>query len=319
MSTDRDYGLTPAPGDLAPAPLREAQYYAHALARADMLPEGLRGHPGNTLLVLLMGRDLGLPWTAAVNLIAVIGRRPVITGKLWAVLIARAGHTRVTVASDTEATVKLTRRDTGETYTAHWTLQHAEAAGLCKIVDGWPQARSRDGKPLPWELYPRRMLIWRATSEAASILCPELALGMEIGDEDMAGDAALVVDAERTDQPAEAELSDDEIAQVIAEYDTPQQAGEPDDPGPTPPPHHPPTLKAMRALHARIGELGWPETDRHAVMSHVLERPISSAKQLTADDVSVLLAELGNMPAAHADWPLDRTYIADHGRKVMDQ
>ena len=320
MTTDRDYSLVPAGDDLDPPLLAEAKRYALALSRADMLPEGLRGHPGNTLMVLLLGHELGLSWVTAMQFIAVINRRPAITGRLWAMLLGRAGVQRETTATNEQATVKLTRRDTGETYTAIWTLEDAAAAELCKLVDGRPVARSKDGRKLPWELYTRRMLVWRATSEAASILCPELALGMDIADEDMTADAAVVVAAERADRPTETgDMPYEEIERLIAGHDTtPQQAREPDDEVPAPAPHQPPSLKAMKALHARIAELGWADTDRHAVLSHGLERPVRSARELTADDVSELLTWLGILPAPTlAEWPLDRQFIVDHGRELL--
>jgi hypothetical protein len=57
----------------------------------------------------------------------------------------------------------------------------AVTAGLCKVDEhGKTRARSTSGKPLPWEMYPARMVQWRALSACADVACPEVKMGFTV-------------------------------------------------------------------------------------------------------------------------------------------
>jgi len=46
---------------LAPKSLEEAMRYAEMISKTDMVPKDFRGNPGNVLVAVQMGAEVGLP------------------------------------------------------------------------------------------------------------------------------------------------------------------------------------------------------------------------------------------------------------------
>lgn len=225
---------------------------AQNLAQSDLLPKDLKGKAANVLIVMMYGQELGLSPVQSLQGIYVVNGRPSMSGQLWFSLIRKAGH-RIAVSDHTDksCTVTITRGDSGEEHAETFTWADAERAKLT-------------GKDV-WRQWPKRMLLWRAGSSCATIICPEVAMGFDLQGAEYVEDA-----------PARPSL-----AEVAANRDRPQPP--PSDPGitdaevvedPASPPA-PPTaddLAGMAAAHrgepaeppASDGGLfddgGWPET-----------------------------------------------------------
>ena len=216
---------------------------AKALAGSNLLRAALRGKQNDILVTVLYGQELGLAPMQAIQGIYVVNGRPSLAGQTWLSLARRAGH-RVQVMEHTAetCTVKVTRGDDGTEHTETFTWAEAEKAKLT----------NKD----VWKSWPKRMLMWRAVSNACTFICPEIALGFEVqGAEfepetasqslgqvaaervtseradraDRADRAPAVVDAETVDDAAvrdqvlsiQAELADDGAAQELPGYGWP--------------------------------------------------------------------------------------------------
>lgn len=219
-----------------PTDLSGAMEVAKALAYSDIVPESLRGKPGNVFVVMMYSSALNLPIAVGINTISVVKGRPKLEAKLVLSLVRKAGHRVEWVEStDERATLKITRGDNGDSFESTFTVADAVKAGLCSIqADGSVRARSKTGEPLPWERYARRMLRWRAVDEVTDVICPEVKMGFGVeGDEvpeepprpTLAQAVAQRADREQgTGQPAQQEPERDdgtiaaEVADIEAEH-----------------------------------------------------------------------------------------------------
>ena len=189
--------------------LDEAYRLSKALALSSLLPDALRGKPSDVLVTILYGQELGLAPMQAIRGINVVKGRPQMSGQLWIAKVRQAGH-RLTVTEHTDesCTVTIRRGDTGEEHAETFKLADAVASKLVAIKDGKPFARSSRGEALPWETFTKRLLLWRCVTNAATIICPEVALGFGVtGDEAIPSEpeppSLAKVAAERTDRTAE--------------------------------------------------------------------------------------------------------------------
>jgi hypothetical protein len=151
--------------------LRSRFKLAEQIARTDFVPDYLKGNPAAILACFMTGRELGLGPMASLQHISIINGRPFLSAELQAAKVRAAGHSLEGSATATEATITGTRKDTGDTISVTWTLQTALDAGLIdEIKDGRAVARSKLGRPLPWESYPQAMLWARAMSQLCGML-----------------------------------------------------------------------------------------------------------------------------------------------------
>ena len=147
--------------------LGDRMAYAKALAEASLLPAAYRKAPANVLLAMEYGDALGLAPVAAIQGIHVVDGKPTASAQLIGALVRRAGHRlRVEASADgLSATATVIRSDDPDfTFTAHWDMARATAAGLA-------------GKGV-WKLYPANMLKARAITEVARDACPEVLSGV---------------------------------------------------------------------------------------------------------------------------------------------
>jgi hypothetical protein len=196
--------------------LDQAFRLSQALALSSIVPKGLRGQPGDILVVLLYGTELGLSAWQSMNGIHVIEGRPAMSAELRVAKTQQAGHQVGIVCgvqvgangarcgefgnhaihgvptdrdpgrhpfeadwSDERCTVKAVRGDTGMVSSVTWTVEDAVKANLLtRMSDGTLQARSQYGKPLNWELWTRDMLYARASARACKFIAPEVGYGL---------------------------------------------------------------------------------------------------------------------------------------------
>lgn len=157
--------------------------YSNTLADAkDLIKRGLfdnaTGKPSaaKIFLVLETGAMLGLHPMAALQGIDVIEGNATISPQLMTGLIREAGHKLRIVKSGTieggdfSVTVTGIRSDDPDyPITDTWTPHRAARSGLCTYEKNaasgiWEvKARSKQGNPLPWEMWTENMCTWRAT------------------------------------------------------------------------------------------------------------------------------------------------------------
>ena len=153
---------------LSPRNLSEAMEYADLISNTTMVPKDYQGQPGNVLVAIQMGAEIGLPPTQALQNIAVINGRPSVWGDAALALVkAHPEFEDITEACDgVNATCSIKRKGQSVT-TRHFCVQDAQTANL------W-------GKTGPWTTYPTRMLQMRARGFAIRDSFPDALKGISI-------------------------------------------------------------------------------------------------------------------------------------------
>jgi hypothetical protein len=157
--------------------------YAKIIAQSDIVPKDFKGKPGNVLVAVQMGAELGLPPMQALQNIAVINGRPSVWGDAMLALI-RAHHSCEYVIEEFEdatmtAICKAKRRGNPE-QVLRFSKADAETAKL------W-------GKEGPWKQYPKRMLQMRSRGFALRDVWPDVLRGIISAEEAQDYQEAVVV------------------------------------------------------------------------------------------------------------------------------
>ncbi len=165
--------------------LSEALELCDVIAQTDLVPKALQGRPANILLVMMMGKEIGLSLAQAVREIyCPPGGMPQMRGRLLLARLRQAQHDYIWeeggegLSAYCEFTV--IRGDNKREYKARFTIEDAKAAGLVTEKDGRLVALSREGRPLPWMAYRQDMLFWRAVARAVMRAAPEVAMGFDL-------------------------------------------------------------------------------------------------------------------------------------------
>lgn len=208
-----------------PRGLEEAMKLADTLARSSLLPEALRGKPGDVLVTLITGHELGLSSMQSIRGLHVIKGRAVMSADLMVALVQRnrdvCEYFRLVQSTADGATFETKRRGHPEAVRMSFTMEQARAAGLA-------------GKDT-WKSYPAAMLRARAASSLARAVYPDLCFGMydDTEADEIRGTSytappkpAEAIDAVFTNAPAgtsfeETQLSDvDRFKALIADAST---------------------------------------------------------------------------------------------------
>ena len=162
---------------LAPRNLTEAMEFAKIIAGSDMVPKDYINKPGNVLVAVQTGAEVGLKPMQSLQGIAVINGRPAIWGDaMWALIVSHPQFEGFRDENtDTQSTIWMKRRGQTEIMRS-FSMDDAKKAGLM-------------GKQGPWTSNPKRMLQMRARAFAARDLFPDALKGIksveEVRDYDM--------------------------------------------------------------------------------------------------------------------------------------
>lgn len=131
--------------------LDQAMEYAKLISESDLAPKDYKGKPGNVLIAMQFGAEVGLKPMQSIQNISVINGRPALWGDgMLAIVISHSlcEYVREKLVNDTAyCTVK--RRGDAEEYTYEFSKEDAKVAGLLSKGGVWSQ-------------YPERMLQMRA-------------------------------------------------------------------------------------------------------------------------------------------------------------
>lgn len=156
---------------LSPRNLAEAMEFAKIIASSDMVPKDYVNKPGNVLVAVQTGAELGLKPMQSLQGISVINGRPSIWGDAMRALVI--SHPEFEDLhedkQDTHCTVTLKRRGRSAVVTT-FTMEDAKKAGLA-------------GKSGPWQTAPKRMLQMRAFAFAARDLFADALKGIKSTEE----------------------------------------------------------------------------------------------------------------------------------------
>lgn len=146
--------------------LKVRLYYAEQLAKASMLPDHLRDKPANVLLVLELGRSLGIEPITALSSISVVKGRPTMSAELMRALIQRAGHRfRIRISTATHCHIEAARREyPDDTSDFTYSLEDAQLAGLAGSET--------------YKKHPKAMLLARCTTMTARAVFADVIAGI---------------------------------------------------------------------------------------------------------------------------------------------
>ncbi len=166
--------IAPATFSLVPTNLDQAMQLAKLIAESDLAPKDYKGKPGNVLIAVQMGQEVGLPPMSAIQNIAVINGKPSLYGDVGKAILLAAGFV---IEEDDVEVIKKT------------------GMGRCRITrPGHPAVErtfSRDsaktagliGKQGPWSQYPERQMAWRAFWFAARDAAADVLKGLSGAEE----------------------------------------------------------------------------------------------------------------------------------------
>jgi hypothetical protein len=160
---------------LTPKTLEEAMKYSEMLARSSIVPKNYQGKPGDILVAMQMGNELGLKPIQSLQNIAVINGKPCIYGDACMALVKIHPECEDIVEyydPKIEAAVCKVKRRGKTEHISTFSVEQAKKAGL------W-------GKTGPWTQYPQRMLQMRARGFALRDTFPDALQGLILAEEAM--------------------------------------------------------------------------------------------------------------------------------------
>lgn len=196
--------------DLSPQTFEQALTFSNYLAESDMVPKDFKGKPGNCLVAIQWGMEIGLKPLQAMQNIAVINGRPSLWGDAVIALVRSSPLCEYIIEEDDgrTATCKVKRRGEPE-QSRSFSMDDAKAAGLL-------------GKQGPWTQYPKRMRQMRARAFAVRDVFPDVLKGLPVAEElqDMPterhmGDVERVDPAPAVPQPA---YTPEQFAQLLPSW-----------------------------------------------------------------------------------------------------
>ena len=180
--------------DLSPQNFEQALTFSNYLAESDMVPKDFKGKPGNCLIAMQWGAELGLKPLQSLQNLAVINGRPALWGDaVIALVLASPVCEYVNEDDDGKTAFCRVKRKGGVEQVRSFSMDDAVKAGLA----------SKQG---PWSQYPKRMRQMRARAFALRDVFPDVLRGMPVAEElqDMANAAP---------QPGERHMGEAEVVQ----------------------------------------------------------------------------------------------------------
>ena len=155
--------------DLSPRTFEQALTFSEYLANSEMVPKAYRGKPGDCLIAVQWGAEVGLKPLQALQSIAAINGKPNLYGDAGKALLLANGciideDDTAVVKTNGRARCKIVRSGRPPVERT-FTVEDAKTAGL------W-------GKEGPWKTYPHRQMAWRAFWFAARDAAADLLRGM---------------------------------------------------------------------------------------------------------------------------------------------
>ncbi len=199
--------------EMHPKTLGEAMKFCEIMAESELVPKDFKGKPGNILVAIQMGRELGLSPMRALRSIAVINGRASMWGdELLAMVLASPVCEYVDESESTDkAGICKVKRKGSPPHLSIFTLEDAKRAGLL-------------GKQGPWQQHTKRMLTLRARGFALRDKFADVLAGLVTTEEaiDLPADAPKVTP--ESEPPATLK---DKLKQKVEALDTEGAAAAP--------------------------------------------------------------------------------------------
>lgn len=172
VTTPASTALRPAGQfDLSPQTFDQALTFSNYLAESDLVPKDFKGKPGNCLIAMQWGSELGLKPLQALQNLAIINGRPALWGDaVIALVLSSSVCEYVTEDDDGKTAYCRVKRKGAPEQVRSFSIDDAVKAGLA-------------GKQGPWTQYPKRMRQMRARAFALRDVFPDVLRGMPIAEE----------------------------------------------------------------------------------------------------------------------------------------
>lgn len=176
--------------DLSPQTFEQALTFSNYLAESDLVPKDFKGKPGNCLIAMQWGAELGLKPLQALSNIAVINGRAALWGDAVIALVRSSPLCEYVQESDDGKTATCRAKRRGEPeQVVTFSMDDAKTAGLL-------------GKQGPWTQYPKRMRQMRARAFALRDVFADVLRGMPVAEEVMDTPKDMgAADVVRTEEP----------------------------------------------------------------------------------------------------------------------
>ena len=159
--------------DLSPQTFDQALTFSQYLADSDMVPKDYKGKPGNCLIAMQWGAEVGLKPLQALQNLAVINGRPALWGDSVIAIVRGSPLCEYVIETDDGQTATCTVKRRGEPEQIRtFSVDDARAAGLA-------------GKQGPWSQFPKRMRQMRARAFALRDVFPDVLRGLPVAEEIM--------------------------------------------------------------------------------------------------------------------------------------
>lgn len=156
---------------LTPKSIDEAIRLAEMMSKSNIVPKEFASNPGNILVAIQWGMELGLQPLQAMQSIAVINGRPSLWGDAVLALVKSSTLCEYVIEESTDdgAVCRVKRVGEGEQSRSFTKVDAAKASLI--------------GKQGPWTQYPKRMMQMRARSWALRDVFPDVLRGMAVAEE----------------------------------------------------------------------------------------------------------------------------------------
>lgn len=179
------------PYQVVPKTMQEAMDFATVIAKSDLAPKDFKDKPGNVLIAMQMGAEVGLSPMASIQNIAVINGRPSLWGdSMLAVCQTHKDFEGIEEYFDEQGTaVCIVKRKGFEPHTQTFSLKDVTLGGY-------------DKKPGPWQTSRKRMMQLRARSFALRDRFADALRGLVMAEEamDMEPVQVTVMEPRKADQ-----------------------------------------------------------------------------------------------------------------------
>ncbi|MBF6596325.1 MAG: hypothetical protein IVW51_18000 [Thermaceae bacterium] len=251
--------------------MNQLKAFGEILLKSGLLPQSIKT-PEAATVIILKGRELGIPPMEALNSINVIQGKPAVSPQLMLALVYRSGQGSIQILerTDSRSVVRAHRKGLSP-QDFSFTLEDAKRLGLAE----------KDN----YRKQPAVMLQWRNVAAAARAVFPDVVSGLYTPDE----------------MGAEVEVGDDEGMTMVS----PQQPREAEGGGeiepnllrPAPPNDYA-TPAQLTAISIALKEAGFGTSDktqgREFLAFLVGLEELKSAKHLTTDQADLILESIGN-------------------------
>ncbi|ANA85359.1 RecT-like ssDNA binding protein [Gordonia phage Phlop] len=272
--------------------MQAAHQLGSALAATSMVPQAYQGKADDATAAILYGAELGLSAIQSLQNIFIVRGKPAVYSRTMVAQVIAAGHFVYEIEATPESvTWKGRRGDTGVEFTSTWTIERARKAGFTsnKI----------------YESMPIEMLRAKAQAEVCRTMAPDVLLGIAHSREELELEQPRYVRNEAQASTGAAGLRE----RLAAPVSKPAEDIAPADPpvSDEPPTAEPPaeekkaaqkliTAAQLKRLHAMLGEagLGNDRAGALAYMSDVVQRELTTSKDLTSEEVQKVFESLEN-------------------------